>query len=532
MNGRNAANEVMYKVLISDDERRVRKLIMMLIDCDKIGLEIVGEASSGSEALHLFSKHKPNIVITDIKMPDMNGLELIANIKRMDTDTQFIIISGYSDFSYAVTAIKNNVLNYLLKPINENELNNALRNAVDKIEERMHTTTTDQFNGPLSRALISNMLSKNSKPLSFKELHEKYSCTLKGKNFQVACLQLFCKSKDSILVKTEALDYINKYCRNFAIDKELSCLTAICDDSLFFVFSFSTDDFYKVYSEIFNSIKIFPIIKNYYNITFALSSIKINVQGINDAVVEAKNCVENRFTYGINKIIKHTEYRAQNCILEILSSKRLRELAKIIEVYDIDNLKAWIDELHIDCKKQKSIAPKEILEITRNVTDVFCRIWGNIDKSFQADRLKEEITSRQTQMYTTTQVFSDLFFMLKKTMNNFLKSRQYISSKPAYIARKYIMENFKQHLTLQLVADHVAMNSAYLSVLFKKQFNETFVECLTNMRIEEGKRLLTHTNKTVEQVALESGYLDQKYFSRVFLKITGISPSKYRKLYF
>lgn len=116
----------MTRVIIADDEVRICKLIMKLVDWDKIGMNIVGTAHDGVETLEIIEREKPDIVITDIRMPGYDGLDMIEKAKIINKDLEFIIISGYSDFEYAKKAIGYGVKDYLLKPINQEELLNAL----------------------------------------------------------------------------------------------------------------------------------------------------------------------------------------------------------------------------------------------------------------------------------------------------------------------------------------------------------------------------------------------------------------------
>src|SRR5690242_20336929 len=121
----------MYKILIVDDEKGIREGMRYLLNWEDYGVEIVGEASNGLEALSLISVHKPHIIITDIKMPIINGIELIKEIQVRQIETRIIILSGYDDFSYVREAMKYGAENYLLKPIDQEELTNSIREIVE-----------------------------------------------------------------------------------------------------------------------------------------------------------------------------------------------------------------------------------------------------------------------------------------------------------------------------------------------------------------------------------------------------------------
>ena len=128
----------MYKLLISDDENRICKLIKNLIDWDSLGIEITGMANDGMTAYHMAQETKPDIIITDIKMPDVDGLELIKMIRELGLEVDFIIISGYRQFDYAQQAIRYGVEDYIVKPINEKELISIVEKIISKKRRTGH----------------------------------------------------------------------------------------------------------------------------------------------------------------------------------------------------------------------------------------------------------------------------------------------------------------------------------------------------------------------------------------------------------
>ncbi|UZQ85164.1 response regulator [Thermoclostridium stercorarium] len=132
----------MYKVLLVDDERIIREGIASLINWKNCGFELIGAAESGIEALHMIKTYKPEVVITDIKMPALNGLELMAEVKKDYPETIFVVLSGYGEFDYANEAMKYGVRHYLLKPCNENQIMEALSDVHSELEKKRDTTSS------------------------------------------------------------------------------------------------------------------------------------------------------------------------------------------------------------------------------------------------------------------------------------------------------------------------------------------------------------------------------------------------------
>lgn len=170
------------KVMIADDEERICQLIEALIDCDALGVEIVGVAHNGLEAGELVKSLRPDILITDIKMPGYSGLELIEKVKESEENLEIIIISGYAHFAYAQTAIKFGVGDYLLKPINKEELTGTLQKLGDRVRDRRRAAADQQRIRQKSEAdirlfrmnLLNRLLEENTWRPSLVELREKY----------------------------------------------------------------------------------------------------------------------------------------------------------------------------------------------------------------------------------------------------------------------------------------------------------------------------------------------------------------------
>jgi len=125
----------MYKVMLADDENLILQGLENIIEWEELGLEIVNKASNGQEAIDKFKENPVDIVVTDINMPQVTGLELLKELKKINSDVKFIILSGYDDFSYAKKAIELGVENYILKPIDEEELEKTLKNTINKIKQ-------------------------------------------------------------------------------------------------------------------------------------------------------------------------------------------------------------------------------------------------------------------------------------------------------------------------------------------------------------------------------------------------------------
>lgn len=194
------------KVMIADDEERICQLIEALIDCDALHMEVVGVAHNGLEACDLVKERKPDILITDIRMPGYSGLELIEKIKGSEEDLEIIIISGYAHFAYAQTAIKFGVGDYLLKPINREELTGTLQKLGSRILERRQRAIDHQRIQQKSEAdirlfrtnLLNRLAEESAWRPSVEELREKYHLQVEEGVFQGFMVKVDCEDEEKI----------------------------------------------------------------------------------------------------------------------------------------------------------------------------------------------------------------------------------------------------------------------------------------------------------------------------------------------
>ena len=156
----------MYKVMLADDENLILQGLENIIEWEELGLEIVNKASNGQEAIDKFKENPVDIVVTDINMPQVTGLELLKELKKINSDVKFIILSGYDDFSYAKKAIELGVENYILKPIDEEELEKTLKNTINK--DSLRRTANNEINQTADNSVqnVSNTVIQLRKPVS------------------------------------------------------------------------------------------------------------------------------------------------------------------------------------------------------------------------------------------------------------------------------------------------------------------------------------------------------------------------------
>lgn len=538
----------MYKIIIADDEIHILRLIRRFAALENTML--VGEATNGIDAYNLTLERRPDILITDIRMPGYNGIELIKKLKSELPSLIIIIISGYQDFEYAQEAIRFGVMEYLLKPIKESDVNAALQKAVKKIEDaRTITKETDT---------IKECLRETSDALKEKHLHdflfaEDYTITSEqlgnlipelkrdeNSGFYTMILKIdnvendagfeesrrnitenLCKKITDLLERADYLTLsIYKNDRSFVICRTNDCKPSAClsDEILGELLVLIRSEVYKYV---------------YLKISLGVGSKTVTAEGILESFRVAEKSLAYRiqnsreFIFGPwncpTSILRHTSCHAvlhdpivglKNAVIAMNTQNALQALQNIFDQFE-----------------KNDFAPIEIYDIARNITDEITDSLEKIDSSENFGPLLSNT------LHTIDN--SPDFFSIQETLKSYLNSclkmmleRQEAKiSRPVRLAQEYIMRNYDKQVTLEEVAETIYISPAYLSSLFKLKSGILFSEYVAQVKVEKAKEFLQNTSMNVNEIAYAVGYTDVKRFSKMFIRHVGIRPSEYRKFY-
>ncbi len=525
----------MLKVLIADDEQRIINLIQALVDFESLGLKVVGTAANGIEAIEQVKTLKPDILITDIRMPGCDGLELIKMIKAEKNSPEVVIISGYTNFEYAQTAIKFGVCDYLLKPINQKELHDILIKMKLKIEENnaknaqieniIKENQTIKDTDSFIRSLIAGV-----SDLSIESLCNEYNFNAKEGLFQVFMLKIDFES-----------DKVNLESKMIVVDKIQGVLTSglkqLCHDFAFAVIdrdgygilnyeAKKQDDVKRVLKDCLNQLIILKQILGPVACTISLSPPVKSADDICDSLSEAIFYIHQRLIYGTEKLLEvqpiEKESRSNYDI-----EKYTRNITNTIESLSQDDALNVTLELKKDILKLKNLSGYEILE---NVFLAGSSFISQTNIKNQTEILSE-FQRRCYQSGNVDKIFEKLIDLQQRIIDKILRERENDTLRPIRTAKQYIQKRFSQPITLEEVSEVVGLSSAYFSTLFKKEVGEGFAKYIINVRMEQAKVLLRETNEPISKICKDVGYQDVKHFNQTFEKITGVKPSVFRKLY-
>lgn len=536
----------MYRVVIADDEPKVSKLIKALIDWDGLGLELVGTAGDGIAALELIESQKPDIVITDIRMPGYDGIELISRAKSLYPEMDVVIISGYRHFDYAQQAIRFGVEDYLLKPLKEVEINGTLRKLTekyaarqadvidrDRFRDRMHLDVR-KVHGQFVEGLVKETLVLDA--ASMDAIMESYRIEPKVGVFQGCIVKPDIRFDEW---NPGAIRLLMEKCcsvvwKHLEDQTEMALMTTV-DQKVLLILAYQEDEkknlrkaLHAIIDEIQSMGELFEGIKVTVGLGHAHSGeAEVCLPEMVTSLKEADLAVMNRLFVGAGRIIESNGGETDD--VSTLSSELRKRLLRSLEIMDVTEMRAVIGEVLHPFPTDGHKLIRLMMECVDTL--VFGLKNQNAhDQWVQVERLEFE---RQLSMCHRHKDALQIFegFMIR-TVEHVTAVRNTESNKPIREAQKYIQTHYREGLSLEQVSQMVGFNATYFSLLFKKETGMNFLEYVTGVRISEAKRLLADGNKTIADVAYEVGYSDVKHFSKVFAKVAGIHPSKYRKLYY
>lgn len=528
----------MIKVIIADDEERICQLILALVDWESMNMQIAGIAHNGLEALELAEKFRPDILITDIRMPGCNGLELIENVKKSVEGLEIVIISGYAHFEYAQSAIKFGVGDYLLKPINKVELNATLLKLKERIQRRKESEQSKRqlFQKSendirrLQMNLLDRLIDQKEEKLSLEVLQEEYYLKVKPGVFQAFWLKIDGNAEEIspaglaiIMEKVENLleGSLRSRCLELVIArKEWSCIGIMNYDRK------KQEEIRRILKDCLNQLGVQRSLLGPAAFSMAVGRAVERPEELPDSVREASIIIQERLVKGTGRLLDYmppsSAIHEQN-----LLEKYLRLMTGAIEVMSTDEADAAVSRIQHLAKNVRDVRGYELLELVYACGRLFL---SQIEVKNRKEA-EQKFDEQCRQCGSTEELFGQLEVLQKNYIEALKQKHDDDTVRPVRQAKQYIQNHFSEQITLEEVSSIVGLSAAYFSVLFKKEEGEGFAKYLINVRMEQAKILLRETNCPVAEICRRVGYNDLKHFTHTFEKAAGVKPSIYRKLY-
>lgn len=532
----------MYKILLVDDEILVREAIRDKIAWRELGFSLAGDCENGKEAVEFLEKEPVDLVLTDICMPYMDGLELSKYLYNNHPETAIVIFSGYSDFEYAKKAIQYKVSEYILKPITKSELSEVLTKAKEQLDEkRLEEQKLDKLNKIYHNytkneaAIIAKTLEKlikgtQSVETSLIELEE-MGIAVRGKAFKVAAVDIDIYSElydiSEELKKESAL--MAFVVENIAEEVMGNAGAGVAfqdtNNRTYLLFSSNLKNelelqVEKVCREIQRKVKE--------NTGLSISiGIGLSVEQIADlpkSYETAMNALKLRFSQEDGMIHNMEKARADVNLSEI------EGLVAGFKIYlaknDINQAQAAIDDIEIWLRKNH-ITKSEIIVYLHQIIQIIYRHAKEVDQDLI---LSDDETTEITKVSNLSKGIELVKAYLQKTIEHADKMNMSSTARQTELALEYMEHNFDNpNLTLNDICNYLGISTSYFSSFFKEATGKTFTEALTNIRLERAKKLLLETSFKNYEIAQKVGYSDPHYFNIAFKKATGVTPKRFAK---
>lgn len=537
-------NEI--KVFLVEDEMVIRRGIKNSIDWEKEGYIFCGEASDGELAYPMIIKEKPDILITDIRMPFMDGLELCKLVKKELPNIKILILSGYDEFDYAKEAIRLGVTEYLLKPISSGKLLEALngvsesirrekedKDLVRKYMEEMRENTEHE-----KQKFFEQMIAGNLSMADALETGKKYEMNLSAGMYNLLLFrftlgeenrksgELLGEAEYAIEKLTERLEYVFEFRRGV-------------EGWAFLLMADNEEQMSERVKELSKDLE--EIMKNYSTIAYfgGIGQPVARLRELEESFREAERALAARFTMELNQIISVEDIRmAQNVDtlddIEITSFGEIEKTRTMLEKFLNNGAEDEIDEFvdvyinELSEENLKSVLMRQYIIMDAYIVMMsFCEKFEGIEGEMQAQ--SEELKNSMKTIQTLEEIKNYIRMLLKKIIGvrDTISGRRY--SDIIEIAKDQIRKTYmSDEISLNTIAAEVGMSPSYFSSIFSKEMGKTFVEYLTEIRMDRAKELLMCSSMKTSEIGYEVGYKDPHYFSYIFKKTQNCTPKEFR----
>jgi len=517
----------MYSVLIVDDESVTRKGLASHVNWEKYNIENVYTASSGKDGINFISEHPVDLIISDVRMPGMNGIEMCNQIKSILPDCRIIFLSGYSDKEYLKGAIELEAVSYVEKPIDVEEVESAIGKAVSKLEESYNIKKT-----------IDDVI---------EESREMYTQTflqklIKGRLTVDEVKQFAQKINTNILNKTRFNVVIFKSNGEEKAISDLIELTSSCMDGFEYLY-FVKEYRYIIFLIGYNEAESSEIKLLYNNLQKALvghpelkangsfGNTVSNILNVNNSYETGVLMLQQLFFLGYGKINHYLKKNENSNEKLNLSDEIFNNLSEALKRYDRETSYNIINNV-------KSIVSKKTGVLVSHVKAVYFRIVETIINIAWLAKEEEpmlndaEKVSFIMEKLNTLDTLDECDAYVKGLLNEYFSNVQdFINNSKLIIdIIEYIKKNYTNpNLCLNDIADSVYITPNYMNSVFKKKFGTTVGQYITAVRINSAKELIMDRSIKLSEVAEMVGYNDAGYFTKVFRKNVGVSPKDYRE---
>lgn len=525
-----------YSVLLVDDEEDVIQIIMKKMDWESMGFRVAGYAHNGVEALEMAEELQPDVVMTDIKMPYMDGLTLSRRLKELYRTVKIIIFSGFDEFEYAKEAIQIEVEEYILKPIDAGNLKEVFGRIREKLDREMdEKRNVDKLREyymeslPLLQENFYTSLIDGRIPEDEIERYlENYQIRLTGPYFVVSILHMSAtdmpQNMNSFLlgvsVKKLAEEHMEGEWKSRILMYlgDIVVITQLEKQEQITAFTDFMDQLCRLAKHVCEA----TVTAGIGYVCSSLTDIRMSWQG-------ARSAVSYRVLYGNTRAINIAEIDPMENMDGRWEEQEIQRILKKIRMGSREELEEEINQcIHRFMEDGMSMQKYQIF-IMGLITEIFRFCTNNQLDIAEFYGEKGEIFERCMQMESPEELEQWLLKIGSHLQETVQQERQASTKSFVSKALEYVQEHYNdRNVTIETVCRELGVSAAYFSTVFKKETGKTFISLLTDYRMEKAVELLMTTNDKTYIIAEKVGYADPNYFSYAFKKQYSMSPSKYR----
>ncbi|MFD1334770.1 response regulator [Oceanobacillus iheyensis] len=510
-----------YRILIVDDEPIIRLGLQRTIPWEKYQIEKVEIACDGLDAIRkIDGLGGIDLVLSDVRMPNMDGLQLASYLHKNHPQTKTMLISGYDEFAYAKKAIQSGVKDYLLKPVDINELESKVNSLVKELEAEQHVknkTRQKEIRNIIFQQIYhfpEETISVNRYPdIKIYPFISTLKYDKKINQLSEQGLTFFNQQwKDTINQATEMLgfDAVSIFVHR---NQLLTCLIQPIDSQT-------------------NPIEVAELITHKHSFSFIWSDSVINVTDLKAKYNQLKT-IHNYLPLIREQDVIFSNYQMDRSDMQAYPYEIERELIETLfrrKPLQHNQVEKWITTL-FDYFRRHSFLLQEVQDVCNHMLKVIMKeyeaLLGEISVKLDCHFLNDVDLFLYNSYSSIQYLFEqDLELIMKKLAHHKLEKADWLIKQ----AERYINEYFRTTIKVQEVADVINVSSNYFSTLFKQKTGENFNEYVNKLRVEEAKSLLINTPFKVSEISNQVGFQEYKYFVSVFKKFSGLTPTNYRKL--
>lgn len=534
-----------YKVMLVDDEEEVRQAIAKRVNWEEIGFQVVASAENGEDALEKAEQYLPDVVMSDIHMPFMDGLTFCRHLKELLPSARIVIFSGYDEFEYAKEAIKLEAEEYILKPIDAEELKQVfirIRERLDEeLDKRRNIERLENYYQEslpvLKEQLVIGLLEGRVSEEEISQFKLDYKFSMESAFYAVGIIQPddtdYDSAKKEAGLNNSLLSVSLKQMADEKLEKTMSYRSINYLGTIVVVALLKDTDSHKKFITVMDQIckmsqKMLGI-----NTIAGIGKIYGKLRDISYSFSEAKDAASYRMLLDTNQAIYIKDVEPESDENYFMDGKQIQQIIREIKVGSKENLQTAVEQL-IQKMKNYAITLSQLQLFFAEVMVEIMRLARGYQLSVEK---MNHLMLISADVYNEIKKFSSLDalgeWLLEICMQLRSSIRRERTDTAKFLtekAKQYILDNYQDStLSVDRVCGFLNVSATYFSALFKKETGMSFVVYLTRLRMERALDLLNSTEEKSYIIAGMVGYEEPNYFSYVFKKQYGVSPSKYRQ---